>query len=191
MKAAVIFHSVCGNTYLMAKTYYEKLKKEGVEVVLRKVEDDDLGDLANVFPSINEYKDDITAIKIAMPEDLLNNDHIFLGSPTYFGNVSAEMKTYMDKAADFWIGANLAGKKLSAFTSVGNYEGGGHMCLQAINTFGQHMGMMPVPVPSNLIENENFPAYGLIQYSGDLADNRPNINVTNSIEKYVEYCLKL
>ena len=144
MKAIVIFHSVCGNTYLMAKAYYQALKKANVDVILRRVEQKEIGNLAQIFPNIDAYKDDILGIKKGTIEDLLNSEYIFMGCPTYFGNVSAEMKQYMDQTADYWIDANLAGKKLSAFTTASNNEGGGHMCLQAINTYGQHMGMINI-----------------------------------------------
>ncbi len=190
MKAAVIFHSVCANTYLMAKKYAKFLEANNIETILRRVEDDDLEDLAATFPTIDEYKDEIKSIEVAVPNDLLNNDLIFLGSPTYFGNVSAEMKCYMDQAADFWPDALLAGKRLGAFTTVGNSEGGGHICLQAINTFGQHMGMVPIPVPSNLVPGTYYPGYGLIHYTGDLADQRPKDSLDIAIKAYVDYFIK-
>lgn len=186
MKTSIIFHSVCGNTYLMAKAFYDSCLKQGKDVSLYRVLDDDLEKIADMFPVAKEYLKEIIDIPIATSKDILESDHIILGSPTYFGNVSAEMKAYMDMAAEFWVDAKLAGKKLTAFTSVSTTEGGGQLCLQAINTFGQHMGMISIPVPSNLLLNESIPAYGIIHYSGALGDKRPNEKVYAAIERYTE-----
>ncbi|QZY54114.1 flavodoxin family protein [Crassaminicella profunda] len=186
MKISIIFHSVCGNTYLMAKDFYDCLKKQGKEVSLYRVKDDDLEKWMNIFPVAKEYFDEINNIPVAGPEVMLESEHIIIGSPTYFGNVSSEMKAYMDGASIFWIEGKLVGKKLTAFTSSSNSEGGGDLCLQAINTFAQHMGMISIPIPSNLLTNKSFPAYGFIHYSGGLGDQRPDENIYTAIKKYTE-----
>lgn len=190
MKTSIIFHSVCGNTYLMAKAFYESCLKQGKDAALYRVEDDDLKKWADMFPNAKEYLEEILRVPVATPKNMLESDHIILGSPTYFGNVSGEMKSYMDMAAEFWLDAKLAGKKLTAFTSSGDVEGGGHSCLQAINTFGQHMGMIVMSVPSNLLPDESFPAYGIIHYSGGLADQRPGKKVLDAIERYTQLYIK-
>ncbi|MCT4618150.1 MAG: flavodoxin family protein [Marinisporobacter sp.] len=186
MKISIVFHSVCGNTYLMAKAFYDCLKKQGKEVSLYRVKDDDLEKWASIFPVVTEYLEEMYKIPVVTPEAMLQSDHIVLGSPTYFGNVSSEIKAYMDSASVFWVDGKLVGKKLTAFTSASNPEGGGDLCLQAINTFGQHMGMISIPVPSNLLSNKSFPAYGLIHYSGGLGDKRPDDHVYAAIEKYTQ-----
>lgn len=186
IKISIIFHSVCGNTYLIAKSFHDCLKAQGKNVELYRIEDDDLEKWVTAFPVAREYFDEISKIPIAQPEVMLQSDHIILGSPTYFGNVSSEMKAYMDSASVFWIDGKLVGKKLTAFTSASNAEGGGDLCLQAINTFGQHMGMISIPIPANLLSNKSFPAYGFIHYSGGLGDKRPNDSVYSAIKKYTE-----
>lgn len=186
IKISIIFHSVCGNTFLMAKGFYNSLKAQNKDVHLYRIKDDDLEKWVDTFPVAKEFFNEMKKIPIAEPEVMLESDYIILGSPTYFGNVSSEMKAYMDSASIFWIDGKLVGKKLTAFTSSSNAEGGGDLCLQAINTFGQHMGMSSIPIPANLSSNKNFPAYGFIHYSGGLGDQRPNDDLYSAIKKYTE-----
>ncbi|MDF2675509.1 MAG: wrbA, partial [Clostridiales bacterium] len=138
MKATVIFHSVSGNTYLLAREVYEKLSLAGVQAEIYRVRDDDLEELSNEFPLIKEYYSEIIKLPVINLDTIVNSDYIFMGSPTYFGNVSSELKAFMDSFAPIWVEGKLFGKKLVAFTTCGTPEGGGDMCLQAINIFGQH-----------------------------------------------------
>lgn len=191
MKISIIVHSVSGNTYLLAKCFYEFLKSNNMDVGIFRVEDMDLEELSNNYPIIKEYYNEITSLKIATPEIMLNSDHIIFGCPTYFGNVSSEMKSYMDSGAIYWNDAKLAGKTMSSFTTASTSEGGGDLCLQAINTFGQHMGIASLPVPSNISNEISMPAYGFIHYTGGNSDIRPNENVYRAIERYCSiYLLK-
>ncbi|WMJ82179.1 flavodoxin family protein [Clostridium sp. MB40-C1] len=186
MKAIVIFHSVCGNTYLMARNIYYNLRKNGADVEIFRVKDDDLVELSKKFPVVNDYLEEIVQVPIVSLDKVLESDYIFLGCPTYFGNVSAEMKAFMDSFSPLWKDASLFGKRLIAFTSCGNSEGSGDVCLKAINTFGQHLGMMSVPVPANLDNIKSSPAYGLIHYSGDMGDKRINEEEKKFIEEFIQ-----
>ena len=50
-------------------------------------------------------------------------DFIVLGSPTYFDNVSALMKTFMDRCLPLYLSEKLKNKKV-ALVSVGNFKEG-------------------------------------------------------------------
>lgn len=189
VKVNIIFHSVCGNTYLMARQFMEAITATGSECQTYRVEDSDLEELADLFPPAKEYSEEIRAIPTAGPEALLECDMVILGCPTYFGNVSAEMKTYLDSAAIYWQNASLFGKKILVFTSVGDFTGGGDMCLKALINFAQHMGMIHIPVPSNLECELSVPAYGFIHVSGETGDNRPDENLSRSISAYIRKIL--
>ena len=172
MKVVIVFHSVCGNTYLMAKKMYQVFQEKQKDVVLLRVEDKTLERMTTIMPAAKDYLDEILALPVATPEDLLDVDLVCMGSPTYFGNVSGQMKTFMDSCGGLWVQGKFIGKKLVAFTSAGNSQGGGDQCLQAILTYAQHMGMLGVSIPSNLVEGMDIPAYGLLHYSGSKSNNR-------------------
>ena len=189
-KISIVFHSVCGNNYLIAKEFYMNLKSKDVMVNLYRVKDDNFENITNILNIAKEYKDEILSVEIYNFKELLESDVIILGSPTYFGNVSAQMKVFMDEFVDYWVDAKFYGKKLFSFACAGTAEGGGDMCLNAINIFGQHLGMSNVTIPSNLMPGESFPAYGLVHYAGDDADKRPDARIKKAIDKICDILIK-
>ncbi|MGD9569947.1 MAG: flavodoxin family protein [Sedimentibacter sp.] len=190
-KVSIVFHSVCGNNFLMAKEFYNEFNKYDAEVQILRVKDPNYAELAKQFTVAGQYKKDMLDIEEASVDKLLESDIIIMGSPTYFGNVSGAMKAFMDTFSTYWTEAAFWGKKLFAFTSCGNGEGGGDICLNAINIFAQHIGMTPIPVPANLLSSHSFPAYGLIHYSGDYANMRPSRDVVLAIKEMTERLMQL
>lgn len=190
MKANVIFHSVCGNTLILARWLQAELLELGVECGLFRVNDPDAEELARFFPIIAEMAEEIRSIPLAHPGLLQESDLVVMGSPTYFGNVSSEMKTFMDSAAPFWPEAKLAGRKIAAFATAGTPEGGAPLSLQAIRTWGTHMGMIPLPVPVGLVPGTDFPAYGLTAYSGSMADSRPDEAVLEGCRAWAAFLVE-
>lgn len=185
-KVSIIFHSVCGNNYIIANEFYKEFKNHNADTSIFRVEDLNFESLAEQFEVAGQYKDEIMNIDIAKVEEVLDSDIIILGSPTYYGNVSGAMKAFMDSFSPCWPDAKLWGKKLFAFSTCANSKGGGDMCLNAINIFAQHMGMLVVPVPSNLIQGQSNTAYGLLHYVGDMSNNRPDEKIISSIKAMTE-----
>ena len=96
-EALVIYYSRTGNTKKMAESIAEGIKKEAVEVLLKDVKD----------------------IKV---DELLKYDAIVIGSPTYYGSMSAEIKKLLDDSVKFH--GKLEGKIGAAFSSSANVAGG-------------------------------------------------------------------
>lgn len=190
-KVSIVFHSVCGNSYLVAKEFFNEFNKYNAETQILRVNDPNYNELAKQFAVAGQYKNEILNIEEAVVEKLLESDIIIMGSPTYFGNVSGAMKAFMDTFAPYWTEANFWGKKLFAYTTCATTEGGAEMCLTAINIFGQHMGMTTVPVPANLLSTQNFPAYGLVHYVGDYSNMRPSREVILAIKEMTDRLMSL
>ena len=190
MKISIVFHSVCGNTYLMAKAFYESLSKKEKQTSVYRVLDDDWKPQDDVPPNAHKDLKEMMSLPVATPEVMLESDLILLGSPTYFGNVSAEMKAYMDSIAVYWFEAKLAGKKLAAFTSAGTEENGGDLCLHSICIFGHHLGMLSIPVPANIVPGESICPYGIVHYSRAKYAQALESKTSTAIDRYVEILLK-
>ncbi|EGT2207150.1 flavodoxin family protein [Clostridioides difficile] len=186
MKVAVIFHSVCGSTYLLAREYKEVLEEMNIEVDIFRVSDE----VAKTLPQyylINskEYKDEFESINVIKSgKEILDYDAIFMGSPTYYGNVSGPMKMFMDSFSDIWVGAPLSGKIFGCFATAGSQHGGGELALQAMNIFAQHMGMTLLSVPCSV--RGGYPAYGILHIAGDNSDIRPNDDAKIGIRDYLK-----
>jgi len=111
-KVLVIYYSRTGNTKKMAEILAESLKQEGMEVVLK----------------------DVAQTK---PEELLEFDGIAIGSPTYYGSMSAQIKKLFDDSVKFH--GKLDGKAGLAFASSANLAGGNETTiLDILNAFLIH-----------------------------------------------------
>jgi NAD(P)H dehydrogenase (quinone) len=105
-KILVIFDSKSGNTETMALAVAKGAEKAGdLEVTVKKAE---------------ETKN----------SDLLAADGIIMGSPTYFGQMSAKLKAVIDESVK--IHKDLTGKVGGAFTSSGGTASGGETTLLSI-----------------------------------------------------------
>lgn len=171
-KIAVVFHSVCANTFLMAREYRDAFAELGAEVSFFRLHDPNYAVTADAFPASREYKNEILGVEeLNSPAQVMECDALFLGSPTYFGNVSAPVKMFMDSFVDYWAEARLAGKFFGGFSTAGTPQGGCDICLQALCHFAMHMGMCLLSVPST-VAGAVQPAYGLCHWSGDNSDQR-------------------
>ncbi len=95
-KGLVVYDSKTGNTEKMAVAISQGMEKGGLEVKVKRVGSASLGDLTNA-------------------------DAIVLGSPTYFGNMSGNMKEFIDKSIELYPD-KLNDRVGAVFTS---YEGQG------------------------------------------------------------------
>ena len=191
MKIAVVFHSVCANTYQMAREYRDAFQKLGAEVLFYRLHDPNYAVTADAFPASREYKNEILSVEeLHSPAQVLDCDALFLGSPTYFGNVSAPVKVFMDSFVDYWVEARLAGKFFGGFASAGTPQGGGDICLQALCHFAMHMGMCLIPVPST-VTGAVQPAYGVCHWSGDNSDQRLTQEEREAIASYCAFACKI
>ncbi len=188
---AVVFHSVCANTYLMAKEYREALAALGAQVLFYRLPDPNYAVTADAFPASRAYKNEILGVEeLEDPAQVLDCDALFLGSPTYFGNVSAPVKAFMDRFVDYWAEAQLAGKFFGGFASAGTPQGGCDICLQALCHFAMHMGMCLIPVPST-VTGAVQPAYGVCHWSGDNSDQRLTQEEREAIASYCAFACKI
>ena len=105
-KILVVYDSKTGNTEKMAFAVAEGAKQiKGVKVIVKRVEQ-------------------------ASVEDFLGVDGIIMGSPTYYGQMSAKLKALIDESVK--IHGKLEGKVGAAFTSSGGTATGAETTLLSI-----------------------------------------------------------
>lgn len=184
MKVAIVFHSVCGNTYMVAKCMETFLSRAGHQVTLKRALDFDWVEKPDLEEHIKRNLFVMRAVPEAWPRDLLEADVIVMGSPVYFGNVSAELKAFMDSTGGLWYQGKLIGKKFAAFVSAGNTEGGGDLALQSLHTYAKYMGMLSVPLSTNVLPGENINALGIIHYSNGKYSDSLDDKTVRLIERW-------
>jgi NAD(P)H dehydrogenase (quinone) len=105
-KILVVYHSRSGNTEKMAHAIAEGVKKvKGVTVEVKKTD-------------------------ATTNENLLSADGIIMGSPTYYGQMSAKLKSLIDESVK--IHGKLNGKVGAAFASSGQEASGAETTLLSI-----------------------------------------------------------
>jgi len=105
-KILIVYDSRTGNTEKMAFAVAEGARQvKSVEVIVKKVDQTNL-------------------------DDLLEADGIIMGSPTYYGQMSAKLKALIDESVK--IHGKLEGKVGAAFTSSGGTATGAETTLLSI-----------------------------------------------------------
>ena len=113
------FYSRNGSTEALAKAIAEGAQSEGAEVILRRAREVVSREVMAHAPGWAENADRMNAQYQAPTEaDAEAADAIIFGTPTRFGNVSSELKAYVDSLGGLWFQGKLVGKAGSAFTST-------------------------------------------------------------------------
>jgi NAD(P)H dehydrogenase (quinone) len=73
-------------------------------------------------------------------------DAIVFGTPTRFGNVSSELKAYIDGLGGLWSQGKLNNKVGSVFTSTASPHGGNETTIVSLYNPMAHLGMIIVPL---------------------------------------------
>ena len=83
---------------------------------------------------------------IADPQELANYDAIIFGTPTRFGNMSSQMRNFLDQTGPLWVEGALIGKVGSVFTSTST-GGGNETTIASVHWTLLHHGMIVVGLP--------------------------------------------
>ena len=130
-----------------------------------------------VIRTLPDIKDNTAAIAnednilYATNEDLANCDGLILGSPTYFGNMAAPMKFFLDGTSAEWFNNTLSGKPAGVFTSSSSMHGGQETTLITMLIPLLHHGMIISGIPYSEKELHDTRTggspYGPTHFSGD------------------------
>lgn len=135
-----------GNTALMIRRVFKELEKEGIETELYQLGGRKIRGCAACFGCFKN-KDKRCAIDDTANEcieKMLKADGIILGSPTYFADVSAEIKALIDRAGLVSrVNGDLLARKVGAAVVAVRRAGSIHV-FDSINHFFL-IGQMIVP----------------------------------------------
>jgi NAD(P)H dehydrogenase (quinone) len=140
VKVAVVFYSMGGTNYQMAKWAKEGAEAAGAEVKLLKVEE-----LApqSAIDGNEAWKATVEAtadVPVATSEDVEWADALIFSAPTRFGNVPSQMKQFLDMQGGIWAEGKTINKVVSAMTSAQNPHGGQEATLLSLYTTMMHWG---------------------------------------------------
>ena len=153
MKVLIVYYSTYGNVYKMAKLVAEGVTEvNGAEPLVRRVPE--------LIPSsVIESREDMKVgremqkdIPLVTLDDFKAAGAIAFGTPTRFGNVSAQLKNQIDQLTSLWLAGELEGKPAGIFVSTASLHGGQETTILTLMGPLLHLGMILVGVPYSVKE---------------------------------------
>jgi NAD(P)H dehydrogenase (quinone) len=148
MKLLIVYYSTYGNVFRMAQLVAEGANEvAGVEPVICRVPE--------LIPArVVESRADMKAASdLQQDVPFVTKDHFreagafAFGTPTRFGNVSAQLKNQIDQLTELWLHGDLEGKPAGVFTSTGSLHGGQETTILTLMAPLLHLGFVLVGVP--------------------------------------------
>src|SRR5262247_1491927 len=153
MKVLIVYYSTYGNVYRMATLVAEGAKEiPGAQPVVRTVPE--------LIPrAVIEAREDMKAgreiqkdVPLVTKDDFREADAIAFGTPTRFGNVSAQLKNEIDQLTSLWLKGELEGKPAGIFVATSSLHGGQETTMLTLMAPLLHLGMIIVGVPYSIRE---------------------------------------
>lgn len=180
MKVLVVFYSMYGHTYELARAVAEGVASvEGVEVVLRRVQEFETVEKATEGnPAVQAAREKQKEIPVCTVDDLRAADGVLFGSPTRYGNMTAQMKQLIDSTGSLWLKGEMEGKPAGVFTSTGSTHGGQETTLLTMMIPLLHLGMVVIGVPYSTegmlhTEGRGGTPYGASTVAGGKGELKP------------------
>jgi NAD(P)H dehydrogenase (quinone) len=175
-KVLVLYHSFYGHVEAMANAVAEGARQvSGAKVELKRVPE-------TVPPEVFQKaggKSNQPA-PIATPDELVNYDAFIFGTGTRFGNMTAQMRNFLDQTGPLWATGALVGKVGSVFSSSATQHGGQESTILSFHTTLLHHGMIIVGLPyaearqMGLVEIKGVSPYGASTITGGKGERMPS-----------------
>jgi NAD(P)H dehydrogenase (quinone) len=152
MKVLVVYYSLYGHTHALARAVEKGVASvAGTQAVLRRVEEFDpvLKSTAD-SQHANALREQTKNIPVCTVDDLREADGVVFGSPTRYGNMTAQMKQLIDSTVSLWLKGEMEGKPAGVFTSTASTHGGQETTLISMMIPLLHLGMLIVGLPYSL-----------------------------------------
>ncbi len=141
-KVLVLYYSSYGHIETMANAVAEGVREAGAEAIIKRVPELVPHDIAQK----SGYKLDQPA-PIATVQELPEYDAIIFGTGTRYGNMTAQMKNFIDQTGSLWASGALVGKVGSVFSSSATQHGGQESTILTFLPVLLHLGFIVVGLP--------------------------------------------
>lgn len=184
-KILVLYYSMYGHIETLAQTVVAGARSvDGVEVTLKHVPETMPAEALTAAGARGSMAGDE-----AVPAELADYDAVIFGTPTRFGNMAGQMRTFLDQTGGLWANGKLVNKLGSVFTSSATGAGNETTITSFWNTLAHH-GMLIVPVDYagaqalfDISELRGGSPYGASTYAGADGSRQPSDNEL-SIARY-------
>jgi len=180
-KIFIVFYSMYGHVFRMAQEVAEGVKQEGGEPILKQT--------VELVPeefwdeNVKKTKEAMKDIPVADPkQDLKGVDGVIVGTPTRFGNMSAQMRNFWDQTGEDWMAGTVIGKPAAVFTSTATQHGGQETTIISTIITLLHLGFVIVGLPYSFKEQMTLEEisggspYGASTIAGTTGERMPSEN---------------
>ena len=148
MKILVAYYSMYGHVYQMAQAAAEGAKSvPGAQVTLKRVPETLSAEVLGKMGALEAQKAQ-SKVEVCTIEDLAAADAMIFGTPTRFGNMTAQMRNFLDQTGGLWTKGALIGRVASVFTSTATQHGGQETTILTFWPTLAHLGMIIVGLPA-------------------------------------------
>ncbi len=181
IKVNVIFYSMYGHVYKMAEAVAEGAKSAGADVKVLQVAETIPDDVLEKYGA-KAARASFAKVPTATLDSLTEAQAIIFGTPTRFGNMAGQMRSFLDQTGPIWFSGGLIGKVGSVFASTGTQHGGQETTITSFHHTLLHHGMIIVGVPyseKGLLEMGAISGgtpYGATTLAGADGARQPNAN---------------
>ena len=162
VKVSVIYYSATSSVYKLAQAAAAAAEKAGAEVRLRKVHELAPREAIESNEGWSAHALETQDVQEATGDDVTWADAVLFGTPTRYGNVSAQLKQFLDTLGPEWSRGELADKVYTGFVSAGTSHGGQETTLLALYNSFYHFGGIIVPPgytdPSKFVDGNPYGA---------------------------------
>lgn len=186
VKVNIIFYSMYGHVYRMAEAVAAGAREiEGAEVEIYQVPETLPEEVLEKTGAIETKKlfTHIPVLTRDMHEEVLAGaDAIIFGTPTRYGNMTAQMRAVLDGVGGLWSQDTFVGKVGSVFTSSNTQHGGQESTILTFHVTLLHLGMIIVGLPyaekrqSRMDEITGGSPYGASTIAGPGGSRQPSEN---------------
>ncbi len=175
-KVLVLYHSFYGHIEAMANAVAEGAREvQGATVEVKRVPETVPDE---VFKKAGGKSDQ--PAPVARPDELAHYDAILFGTGTRFGNMTGQMRNFLDQTGGLWMSGALIGKVGSVFCSSATQHGGQESTILTFHPTLLHHGMVIVGLPYSearqmgLEEIKGGSPYGASTIAGAKGERMPS-----------------
>jgi len=175
-KILVLYHSIYGHVETMAQAVAKGAREvAGAQVDIKRVPETMSEEAVRGIGGKTQQ-----AAPVAAPADLANYDAILFGTGTRFGNMTGQMRTFLDQTGSLWMSGALVGKVGSVFCSSATQHGGQESTILTFIPTLLHQGMVVVGLPyaeqrqMGLDEIKGGSPYGASTITGGQGERQPS-----------------
>ncbi len=142
-KVLILYYSSYGHIERMAQAVADGAASvAGTEVTVKRVPELVPDEVARKAGMKTDQRAPVASV-----DELAHYDAIVFGTPTRFGNMTAQMRNFLDQTGGLWVNGALVGKVGSVFASTATQHGGQETTITSFHSTLLHHGMIIVGLP--------------------------------------------